>query len=222
MTASPSRSVSAGPLQLAHTLITVLLVLALVGGVLGIARALTANDAPIGDGVVRVSAAGVWLERAGTVDGAAIDSPALTRRVSEDYGPLSQLSEPQTVDIGVAHPGAGIWALVALRLAAQAALVLGGLWLLRLLLAEAIAGRPFGAKSVRLLQLASGLLVAYWTVVEILRAPLTIAIIERAGGDGSFSTSLSFLPLIAALGLLALAEIWRHGHRLQRDAEGTI
>lgn len=101
-------------------------------------------------------------------------------------------------------------------------LVLAGLCVERILSA-AVRGQPFAMSNVRWLRAlaaaAAGLMVGVPLLVDRLVAQLVEEFLPQLPPQG---WSVSLWPLLVVALLLALAEIWRYGIRLQEADEATV
>ncbi|GGO64795.1 hypothetical protein GCM10010910_20490 [Microbacterium nanhaiense] len=90
---------------------------------------------------------------------------------------------------------------------------------------ETLRGRTFGNTVIRSLWTAAAVILAAGTLGGAI-APfgefLALSGIDSAYAPQSVHTSLTLLPLGGALLCAALAAIFRHGARLQRDTEGLV
>ena len=111
-----------------------------------------------------------------------------------------------------------------LPLVATACIVVGALLVLRLL-ARVGRGEPFGAGSVRLVQLLAVVILAYGVLVPFLPILTGLMVAWSASADGSVAgtfSPFSLLPLVVGLLVAALAECFRVGSRLRDDVEGLV
>lgn len=117
-----------------------------------------------------------------------------------------------------------VWLLLWLGLAGFAAFAVI-LRALAQLLKRAAAGNPFARESVRSLRVIAAAVVVGGTIVPWLVGVSTQSVVEVQLGPGSVPLDPAgprLWPCLMALLLLALAEVWRVGIRLQEDAEGTV
>lgn len=86
------------------------------------------------------------------------------------------------------------------------------------------AAQPFRDAAWREVAAFSGILVVLGVGTQLLAWWTRVAVISDANGSTSFSTAFQFEPLSITIGLvLALVAIaFRHGERLQDDAEGVV
>lgn len=113
--------------------------------------------------------------------------------------------------------------LLTLALAALPAVVI------RVITVRAAAGDPFAPRVAKTLWVSS-ILVLVIGIVRDLLAPIGQTLAARAvwqeGGPLSeptvFALTLQIWPFAGALVLAALAAVFRHGHRLQRETEGLV
>lgn len=103
-------------------------------------------------------------------------------------------------------------------------LVLGGLWLVYSVVRSARLGDPFIARNERLLWKLAVLIAGGGTGYSMLSGFAPTLMLQRsAAADLTERTfTLSFLPIIAGLGVAVLASVWHVGIALQDDVEGTI
>ena len=129
-----------------------------------------------------------------------------------------------TLGLRIPDAGATTW-LVSLvpGLLLSAAVGLVVLQLLRLV-RNIQDGRPFDATSARALRLIGATVLAATFVVGVGTGVADAVVSDRAlSGDGvSMSVSTSFVPLVAGLLVLALAEAFAQGVRMQDDVEGLV
>lgn len=103
-------------------------------------------------------------------------------------------------------------------------LVLAGLWLLHSIVRSARLGNPFVARNERRLWKLAVLIAAGGTGYSMFSGVAGNLLIEpSAAGDlTELVFTVSFLPLIAGLGVAVLASVWHVGIGLQDDVAGTI
>ncbi len=103
-------------------------------------------------------------------------------------------------------------------------LVLAGLWLLYSIVRSARLGNPFVARNERRLWKLAVLIAAGGTGYSMFSGVAGSLLIEpsAAGGLTELVFTVSFLPLIAGLGVAVLASVWHVGIGLQDDVAGTI
>ncbi|MGH3848522.1 MAG: DUF2975 domain-containing protein [Pseudonocardiaceae bacterium] len=123
---------------------------------------------------------------------------------------------------GVLGVGAGLgyrlawWAVGP----AAAILVAVGARILRAIVATARDGDPFVSANVFRVRVLAGLAAGYF-VLTVARAFVSVTIQFDIGLKG-VTASLSFLPLVSTVVLLALAEIWQRGVDIRSDQELTV
>lgn len=120
-------------------------------------------------------------------------------------------------------PGA-VWVLFGLGLAMVASIFVG-LEALARMLVQARRGVPFSAAGTRSLRVLAAAFVVGGAVLPAISDAVTTRLVERYLGEGAVVVGDSggwLWPTFVALMLLALAEIWRFGIRLQDDAEGVV
>lgn len=107
----------------------------------------------------------------------------------------------------IVGPGAGVLAIWSASV-------------LRDVVVSARNGDPFVADNVRRLRLAALLAAGYWGVT-MLGIPVALVIQDRLGIDDARASG-DGVPLLVALVLLAVAEIWQRGVDLRDDQELTV
>lgn len=138
------------------------------------------------------------------------------------YGRGSQFAQSTHVEFGVAHPSGRTRLLAWLNVVINLAPYMAMLWLLRGVFARSARGAPFAAANVKALRWIAGLLVIDWLRVALLEPATAFSAIRDNGGHASFPWVFHGSTLLEALLVLALAEVWRYGIELQREAEVTI
>lgn len=104
---------------------------------------------------------------------------------------------------------------------ASTLVVLAGAYILRELVAAARAGDPFVTANVRRLRVLAALTIGYF-LLTVVRSFVGVAIaLDGLGLDGVTST-LSIAPVLSALVLFALAEIWQRGVDLRDEQQLTV
>jgi Protein of unknown function (DUF2975) len=91
---------------------------------------------------------------------------------------------------------------------------------LRGIVATARADAPFVAANVRRIRVLAALTLGYF-VLSVARALLAIIIQDDLGLERA-STDISFAPIVSAVVLLALAQIWQYGVKLREEQQLTI
>jgi Protein of unknown function (DUF2975) len=127
-------------------------------------------------------------------------------------------------EIRVSDASVGLWlAVLAPQLLLAAAVTTVAL-LLRHVVGEIQAGRPFTASSLRALRVTGVVVLVASVVVPCVSGLTTSAVVERAVDDDALSVSVGFSPLWSLAGflVLALAEAFRAGARLTEDVEGLV
>ena len=102
-----------------------------------------------------------------------------------------------------------------------------GAWLLRGLLLSIIDGNPLLPANARRIAGIAGLVIVAAAAGEFLPAMAGAMVLDRLGlGAGTpvapLRAELDLLPIVVAMVLLALAEAFRRGSELARDAEGLV
>ncbi|MGB3375020.1 MAG: hypothetical protein WBA87_07770 [Microbacterium sp.] len=103
-------------------------------------------------------------------------------------------------------------------------------WVIRVVTVSAQAGTPFAPRVAKTLGIAAIMVlvmgIAHDLVVPIGQTLAAAAVLPEDGGPLTasrvFSLTVQIWPFAAALGLAALAAVFRHGHRLQRETEGLV
>jgi hypothetical protein len=156
---------------------------------------------------------------------------AVTSKSLEDFtiglptGPLSD-TLPAGVVLDEAQGLASVRAGLGIRLGwwlvgpASSFLVLAGAEVLRGVLATARDGDPFVAANVRRIRVLATLTVTYFAL-SIARSLTAIAIQDHFDLEQA-ATDISFAPIVSAVVLLALAQIWQHGVNLRDDQQLTV
>ncbi len=116
----------------------------------------------------------------------------------------------------------GLWLVTIGTILLTWALVLGFLLALRSLLARAEVGQPFSPHSVRSLRRMALVIGPGVLLVELGRYTAGTLAVEAGGGTEAVGWGIPWPWLVAALVLLALAEVWRYGIRLEKEAEGVV
>jgi hypothetical protein len=141
-----------------------------------------------------------------------------TGPLRESLPPGVVLDEAQgsaTVPIGLGYRLG--WWLVG---PASSFLVLAGAEILRGIVATARAGDPFVTANVRRIRVLAALTLGY-IVLNVARSLLAI-IIQDDLDLREAVPDISFAPIVSAVVLLALAQIWQHGVKLRADQELTV
>ncbi len=120
-----------------------------------------------------------------------------------------------TVTVGVGYrmawwltgPGAGVLAL------------LGFVWLRRIV-TTARAGDPFMASNVNRIRALALLAFTYFLLI-VARSSVAVAI-QADLNVGNPTATLSLMPVVLAVVLLALSEIWRRGVELREEQQFTV
>ncbi len=99
--------------------------------------------------------------------------------------------------------------------------------LLRRLLLSIGAGQPFQRGNAARIAAIAGLIVVAAIAAGVLRYVAAGLVLGRLGLGGPGSPvaaylTISFVPLLAALFLLAFAEAFRRGTELAKDTEGLV
>ena len=203
----PSRAVKAG-----YTLVTGLLVLALVFG------------------VVAVASVGVGLARHGDSLLYGDPLPVPLELSPDDVGPLPHGVELVTwpaVNVKVADPTTEQMLLRSATDFGPLVLFIAGLWLLRAFLRTVLDGDPFGARNVQRLRGIGFLLVVGAPLVQLLDHALRVSLFNvlppyPSIDLGSEGLTIPGNALLAGLGAFILAEVFAYGSRLREDVEATI
>jgi hypothetical protein len=119
-----------------------------------------------------------------------------------------------------AHTGLGYrlawWAVGP----AASLLLLGGAQVLRDIVQTARDGDPFVAANVRRLRILAGLALGYLGLA--VARPLVAIVIRRHLDLDRTTIEISWVPLVAALVLFALAQIWQRGVDLRDEQQLTV
>jgi hypothetical protein len=102
-----------------------------------------------------------------------------------------------------------------------------GAFLLRRLLLSIGAGQPFQSRNASRIAGIAGLIMVATIAAGVLRYAAAHLVLGRLGLGGQGSPvaaylTVSFVPLLAALFLLAVAEAFRRGTELAKDTEGLV
>jgi Protein of unknown function (DUF2975) len=103
---------------------------------------------------------------------------------------------------------------------ASSFIVLAGAEVLRGIVATARAGAPFVGANVRRIRVLAALTLGYF-VLTVARSLVAVIIQDDLGLERS-SPDISFAPIVSAVVLLALAQIWQYGVKLREEQELTI
>lgn len=208
----------------ARTLANVVVLLALVGvviTVLGVANQLTQ---PGGTVAVSVSDPTVLeLDVAGLPAGTHLDLAAARDGIVTSGSDAS-------VSMGLVVDDLPAWlrALTETPALVGALLIAGAAFLLRALLLDVAAGRPFANANVTRLRGIAAVVVAVAVVPSALSSGVTIAALEHLDHDGAGSPfgftvlNLPLTPLVGAALLFLVAEVVRYGGQLVEDVEGLV
>ncbi|MBK6437620.1 MAG: DUF2975 domain-containing protein [Candidatus Microthrix sp.] len=103
-------------------------------------------------------------------------------------------------------------------------LVLAGLWLVYSVVRSARLGDPFVARNERRLWTLAGLIAVGGTGYSMLTGVAEMLMLRRSAAAGltEMVFTVSFLPLVAGLGVAVLAWVWHVGISLQDEVAGTI
>lgn len=103
-------------------------------------------------------------------------------------------------------------------------LVLAGLWLVYSIVRSARLGDPFVARNERRLWTLAGLIAVGGTGYSMLTGVAEMLLLRRSAAAGltEMVFTVSFLPLVAGLGVAVLAWVWHVGISLQDEVAGTI
>ncbi len=157
--------------------------------------------------------------------GTVSNTAELRERAEQSFGPGTTLRSTGNLTFEATLPRAtpkvillagisGLWHVLSL---------LAVLWSLRAVIGRALRGSPFDVRAVRAVRSLAFAIVAAGPGDGIVSHLVSRELLRSAGGSANgLAWSLDWWPVLTAILVFALAEIWRHGHRLQRDAEGTI
>ena len=119
--------------------------------------------------------------------------------------------------------GTGTWLATLLPALALSVTVVLGAWLLLRLVQRIEHGQPFVAASAQALRLLSMVVLVGSLAVAFCTGVADSVVTERALRDVvSFGFTVPFVSVIAAFLVLALAEAFAQGVRLQDDVEGLV
>ncbi|MFD3803893.1 hypothetical protein ACFWTC_09725 [Streptomyces sp. NPDC058619] len=127
------------------------------------------------------------------------------------------------------NPDAGQRVLTALGSLPSLLLLIGGLALLNGLLTSAAKDGVYRVETASKLRFLGWWLLIGSLITDLVRATAQAALLGTMTGDASFSaenvmqlTSLPYLAVLTALGLLTFARITRAGAAMREDLEGTV
>lgn len=103
---------------------------------------------------------------------------------------------------------------------ASGLLVIAGAEVLRAVVATTRAGDPFVAANVRRIRALAGLTLGYFVLTAA--RPLVAGVIRDDLGVDEPAWTVSFAPLVSAVVLLALAQVWQHGVSLRDEQRLTV
>jgi Protein of unknown function (DUF2975) len=103
---------------------------------------------------------------------------------------------------------------------ASGLLVIAGAEVLRAIVATTRAGDPFVAANVRRIRVLAGLTLGYFALTAA--RPLVAAVIRDDLGVDDPTWALSFAPVVSAVVLLALGQVWQHGVNLRDEQRLTV
>lgn len=129
-----------------------------------------------------------------------------------------------TVVVRITDAGAGPW-LASLLPGVVLSIAVGlGAWLLLRLVRRIEQGQPFVSASATSLRLLGATVLVGSLAVSLGLGVAEAVISQRAldGADPVFGFEVSFLAFVSALLMLALAEAFAQGVRLQEDVEGLV
>lgn len=128
-----------------------------------------------------------------------------------------------TLALRIDGAGAGTWLATLLPGLALSVAVALGAWLFLRLVQRIERGQPFVAASARSLRLLSITILVGSLAVSLCTGVADSVVTERALRDVvSFGFTVPFVAVIAAFLVLALAEAFAQGVRLQDDVEGLV
>lgn len=143
-------------------------------------------------------------------------------RVRAEYGSGARLAGIEEITIESRDPSPGLWASALLTLLAGWGSGITFLFGLRTVLASAARGTPFATQTVRWLRVMAVALVVNALGAAIGQNVTGSLLASAGGGTSGVRFHLNTALLGGAFILLALAEVWRYGVTLQRDAEATV
>lgn len=147
------------------------------------------------------------------------------RNFAKEFGRGAEVDErggATSLRLLVPAPGTLLWAATFALFVLFYGSLLAFLVALRTLLARASRGDPFARRSVSSLRVMAAALVLATIGVGIVEHRIGEALIEVAGGTASLTRDLNLDVAVWAVLLLALAEVWRYGARLQEESEATV
>lgn len=138
--------------------------------------------------------------------------------------PPMSIGKPITARFTFDDPSTGQRATWVIWQVSGPLLVLAGLWLMYSIVRSARLGNPFVASNERRLWTLAALIAAGGTGYSLFSGMAEGLLLERSAAAGltQMAFTVSFLPLIAGLGVAVLASVWHVGIGLQDDVAGTI
>ena len=138
--------------------------------------------------------------------------------------PGTTLTPAGLVRVEIADPSTQLRLLGLLTALAVAALLVAGAVMLLRVVQAAQTGRPFVLDSVRCLHGLAGLGFLATFVLPPLQGAYEGAVLNAATDSGEVAVSyvMSAFPLVFALAMLLLAEVFRGGLRMADDVEGLV
>lgn len=212
-------------LRLADAVTTTLLVLLVAGLCFTAARFVAGVDGPgIGSSSLFVESGRIEVEVETGTNFGAYDATDEREWLTSRFGDGAVFIGSPGVRVEADAPTMEAVALSSLALALRFGAMLVGLFFLRGLVRRAADGQPFHVANGRALRVIAWATLAGWFGISIVEHAAARAVIDAAGGTGSASTRLDLHLGTLMLGLVfaALAEVWRYGIALQREAEATV
>ncbi len=208
----------------AGLMLVVLFVGALLLGPNGLG-VVTSLDGPLQGAAVTDMAVTTELDSDVTVSGAPTltDTPEGTRDSATGQRPV-EISGPYYAEVNFLDPSPTervIWLLGELAAPLLATVIL---ILLLMVAVSARKGDPFTRANTARLRAIGALVMLGGTAVSSLSSFISMWLVAEspAGRIVTPSVSISFLPIVAGLLVLALAEVWNRGVTLREDAEGLV
>jgi len=136
----------------------------------------------------------------------------------------TMLRGTDTLAVSIDHPGSGAWAISLLPAVVLSVAAIVIAWQLLRLLRRIEEHRAFATASAAALRVIGLTLVAASLLTSLLtgRADAVVARRASSGESDALGLELPIGALLTALLVLALAEAFAQGTRLQRDVEGLV
>lgn len=127
-----------------------------------------------------------------------------------------------TVRVSERQPTAAQWAGAVVAVLGRFAAIVAVLWFLRAVLTRSLEGRVFDEVNVRALRRMAGAFVVAGPITAWLQDTVLRSLFDIPSNVAPIDGTVTLWPVLVAVLLLALAEVWRYGIALQREAEATV